>query len=865
MEIAPILHDAFQGATPQVRNEANSKLADAYQNYYGDVMMALANCISTQDTQIPDEIRVLAGIAIKNNLTSKDQEVKQEQANKWLAADGSVTDQIKSILLEVLKSTNNQVASAAAQAVAAIAEIDLPQGRWSSLMTTLVENTKDEQPSHIKMAALQSIGFICERADRNNAGVVSQASGILTAIVQAAQSKESDQNVRLKAIEALGDSLDFIRDNFARDGERNCIMVVVCEATQSDSAKLREVSYGTMSRIMTKYYQFMELYMKQALFGVTVKGMQDSDDSVACMAVEFWSSVCEIEDKNQRTGEECFGFAKVAAPKVLPILLELLNRQNEYDDDEDWSVSMAAAACLQLFAQTIGNDVVPLTLQFVEQNIGNTTSWRNREAAVMAFGSILDGPDNAHLADLIKQALEPILNLMNDDSLQVKDTVAWCLGRISDLVINAIDEQVHLPVIMNTLLKGLQDEPKVITNCCWTIMNIFEQLGHGGVNQETTVVSPYYPQVLPALLNAASRNDNENNARTAAYEALSTLVVVCANDCIEAVLELSGEVVTRLETTLEMQQQIVGMDDRINLEELQINLLGLLTNIIRRTDKLVLPASDRLMTLFLNLLQNKLPNSLIEEDVFIAIGAVADANGEGFMKFMESLNPFLLRALEDPSLIVCNTAVGLVADVSNALGPAIDQFSDQYMQLFVTDLQNPKAQQVIKPSILSCFGDIASSIGPKFERYFSFVFPVIEQACQLDVPDQYSGYAVSEEFLDFVANLRERIIDAFVGIVTGLRDYPALFAPYVPTLFNFLSKVAVDPLLAPVESVARSVVGIIGDVATMYPGGDFKEAYTKPWVLEFIRRTRSDPEFTDETKITARWAREQQKRQLGEK
>lgn len=194
---------------------------------------------------------------------------------------------------------------------------------------------------------------------------------------------------------------------------------------------------------------------------------------------------------------------------------------------------------------------------------------------------------------------------------------------------------------------------------------------------------------------------------------------MCANDCIEAVLELSGEVVTRLETTLEMQQQIVGMDDRINLEELQINLLGLLTNIIRRTDKLVLPASDRLMTLFLNLLQNKLPNSLIEEDVFIAIGAVADANGEGFMKFMESLNPFLLRALEDPSLIVCNTAVGLVADVSNALGPAIDQFSDQYMQLFVTDLQNPKAQQVIKPSILSCFGDIASSIGPKFERYFS--------------------------------------------------------------------------------------------------------------------------------------------------
>lgn len=864
MDIGPILFDAIQGASPQVRNEATAKLEDAYQNYYAEYMGALASCLGTEGGQMPDDVRVLAGLAIKNSLTSKDADTKAQQSAKWLSADTSVTDQVKHILLEVLKNKNTQLASSAAQAVAAIAEVDLPQGRWPNLMANLVENTKEEQPSHIKMAALQSIGFICERADPNNPGVVAQASGILTAIVQGAQSKETDQNVRLKAMEALGDSLGFIKDNFTRDGERNCIMVVVCEATQSEYAKLREVSYGTMARIMNSYYQYMELYMKQALFGVTVKGMQDSDDSVACMAVEFWSTVCEKELEIELASEygqevESFHFAKVAAPKVLPILLELLNRQSEYDDDEDWSVSMAAAACLQLFAQAIGNDVVAMTLQFVEQNIGNTQSWRHREAAVMAFGSILEGPDPTHLADLIKQALEPILNLMNDESLQVKDTVAWCLGRMTDLVIEGIDVNVHLPVIMNTLLKGLQDHPKVATNCCWTIMNLVEQLGEEGVHQETTIVSQYYPQLLPALLNAASRNDNENNARTAAYEALSTLAIVCAGDCLNAILELSGEVVSRLESTLEMQQHIVGMDDRSNLEELQINLLGLLTNIIRRTDKLVEPASERLMTLFLNLLQQKLPNSMIEEDIFIAIGAVADAIGDKFLRFMDSLNPFLLQALKDPSLLVCNTAIGLVADISNALGASIDQYTDQYMELFFEDLRNNSARRDIKPAILSCFGDIASSIGPKFERYFPYVFPVIDQATQLR-SEANSSY----DFIEFVVHLRERVIDAFVGMVTGFRDAPQAFAPHVPGLFAFLEQVQAETAIVQTESVARSIVGLIGDIASMYPSGEFKELYKQPWITEFIRKARGEPSFNDETKTIARWARDQQKRQLNQ-
>ena len=64
------------------------------------------------------------------------------------------------------------------------------------------------------------------------------------------------------------------------------------------------------------------------------------------------------------------------------------------------------------------------------------------------------------------------------------------------------------------------------------------------------------------------------------------------------------------------------------------------------------------------------------------------------------------------------------------------------------------------------------------------------------------------------------------------------------------------------DSTARAAVGIIGDVAAMFPDGRIKQFYSQDWVTEFIKKTRSNPSFSQTTKDTARWAREQQKYQL---
>ena len=49
-----------------------------------------------------------------------------------------------------------------------------------------------------------------------------------------------------------------------------------------------------------------------------------------------------------------------------------------------------------------------------------------------------------------------------------------------------------------------------------------------------------------------------------------------ANDSLEMVASLSDVIIQRLEQTVPMQKQVVSVEDRINLEELQTSLTSVL-------------------------------------------------------------------------------------------------------------------------------------------------------------------------------------------------------------------------------------------------------------------------------------------------
>lgn len=854
MDIKEVLRRAIDGKVDSsVRAAALAQLQTAARDHFVPYVGMLVETLADINTE--DQTRMVAALALKNELTAKSQRTRHAQAERWSCIDAAARAQVKQAALKTLETQVEPVANAAAQLVAAIADIELPLGEWPELPGILVESTRMDRPVNIKRASLVAIGYICESADPSNPMVTSHMDGFLTAIIQGAQKSEPNDGVRLTALNALVNSLEFIRRNFAQDNERNYIMQVVCEATQASSTELQSAAFGALSRIMSLYYIYMRPYMEAALFQLTIGGMQHEDEGVACMALEFWSTVCEEEMVMPLEGPHASqDFALQALTQILPVVLKLLLKQDEDADEDEWGLAMAAGSCLQLLAQDVRDAVVEPVIQFVAANI-QSTEWAQREAAVMAFGSILDGPDMTQLRSLIRQALQPLLVLMHDYSTQVKDTVAWCLGRIADLAIDALDLNQDLPSMMQVLMEGLGDDPKVVTHCCWTIMNIVEQLSP--ILVESNTMSQYYPELVRLLVEISARPDNEHSCRTSAYEALSSLVICSPEDVQPLVMTLSGTVVERLQQVAALQGQVVGTDDRQNVEELQINLLGLLTNIIRRVGERVLPAAEQLMQMLIHFLEHKFADSLIEEDLYICIGTVAGCIGPAFAPYAPVVVPYIVQSLKETELPAATTAVGLVADLSHALGIQIIQYVSTFMSEFAAILSNPDVRQDLRPPILSCIGDVASAVGEQgFEPYLDGVEQLMLQAASVQITPE-----TSLETADYIVTLREAILDAHVGIVAGLRDSPGRFAPFVPNTLAFIKMVVTDVEMPLSESLIRSAVGVVGDIASMYPSGEFKQFFVDEWVTELIKRARST-EFSKSTLDSARWARDQQKKQL---
>lgn len=178
-------------------------------------------------------------------------------------------------------------------------------------------------------------------------------------------------------------------------------------------------------------------------------------------------------------------------------------RQDEDATDDEYNVSRAAYQALQLYAQCVQGDVIQPVLTFVEENIRNE-DWRHRDAAVAAFGAIMDGPDPKVLEPLIKQALPVLVGMMQDSSIQVRDSVAYALGRVCDFCSETLDPDVHLQPLITCLFNGLASSPKIASSCCWALMNVADRFA-GDYGAQTNPLSKHFEDSVKSLLALTER------------------------------------------------------------------------------------------------------------------------------------------------------------------------------------------------------------------------------------------------------------------------------------------------------------------------------------------------------------------------
>merc|ERR1712187_834639 len=140
-------------------------------------------------------------------------------------------------------------------------------------------------------------------------------------------------------------------------------------------------------------------------------------------------------------------------------------------------------------------------------------------------------------------------------------------------------------------------------------------------------------------------------------------------------------------------------------------------------------------------------------------------------------------------------------------------YCDAILQILYLNLQNTVVDKEIKAAIMTCFGDIALAITGDFEKYLPPVVQMLEMASQTRVEDVPN---VTEEGVEYLNSLREGVLEAYTGIIHGLRDANKLhlFKDHVNAVLHFVKEITGDSSVS--EPVMKAAVGVIGDLVFVF-------------------------------------------------
>lgn len=262
--------------------------------------------------------------------------------------------------------------------------------------------------------------------------------------------------------------------------------------------------------------------------------------------------------------------------------------------------------------------------------------------------------------------------------------------------------------------------------------------------------------------------------------------------------------------------------------------------------------ADRIMTLIIGLIRAAGKTSTVLEDAFLVVGSLASALESGFLSYIQAFLPYLYTALkshEDTQL--CMVAVGIIGDISRALGEQSAEYAGVFMSALLENLQSDVLNRNVKIAVLSCFGDIALAIGAGFEPYVDTTMGVLRQAGALQ-PNP-----LDFDLVDYVTQLREGILEAYTGIVTAFKntDKVQLLLPHSSNILELVQRCLGDDDRS--ETTVKLCFGLLGDLADAFPDGRLKQLLLAEWIASDLRNKRG---MTAETKKTMRWAREMIKR-----
>ena len=788
---------------PLVRDPAVAQTQQAQEQDLAGFLLALVGEI--RDETKPSNSRQMASILLKNSVALKlrDEKAREKLEQKWRAIPAAVRTQVKGEVLSTLSSPNKEVRYVVALVIANLARIELPCGEWDDLLTLLVGAVDSGNDQHME-AALTTLGYICEEANVNESleGILChQSLAILTAIVKGMEWANDD--VKYYATNALCNSLEFVQGTMDVDEQRDYLLGVVCANCQAPTEQVRMKAMECLCKIARLYYEKLPRYI-ETIFTITTRAVHNDVESVGLQALQFWSAICEVERELKEESSNGLNFAQQAKGVLMEIITEFLLKQVEGQGEDDWNLSIASTKLLQDLAECIGNEIVAPTMDFVYRLI-DSANWREREAACMAFGCILLGPDPKMMETAVAQAVPGLLQYMGDPHPLVADTAAWVTSLVALQFVDCLIVRETLQRLLDTVGQLLRGSCTAADRGCSIIHNIglnFEE----EEDLQTYALSPYFEDLCSAIMATLDREDITDNLRKTAQETLNVLLGSAANDCFPTLRRLIPEILRRLQATIQAYQEA---SSRTSVTRHQGLLCGSLNYICAKLGNEVNQMAADIIGVLVPVFQCQTDSVETEELLFV--GALAQAMGPNFASYMDAVAPYLSIGMQQKNdFETFSVSIGAIGDIVSAIKDKIGPWCDGIMTQLTNTVRDPATDRDLHAGILGCMGDIALNIRSNFGSYLNVVMTIYRE---MDQQAKTLLSSTDPDDQEYVYGVWTAMCQSFSGISQGFKEDLAQLAPYIEFMVEFCASIGTH--IKDDDECLRACIGAIGDMANV--------------------------------------------------
>lgn len=262
--------------------------------------------------------------------------------------------------MQCLNDPAPAVRNAAASALSAIARIEVPVGMWDTLFdqlgTIMLDSSVAEQS---KCSCLETLRYICEDLTVDSINITMSSSIMMTILYSLQTTMPS--SIRQQGIQALNAALDYA-DQFMQSPEQcTRVMEGVLSCCQDADEDVQLHAIICLNGVFECFYEKLDPYIQT--FYLVCKGKIENytDPKVAIQAAFALETLAQTE-LSLTPDQPCLNLVRRIGEELVAVLCTAMTKQDEDDDGETMTVSIAAATCLASYCEVLGNGMAMMRI-----------------------------------------------------------------------------------------------------------------------------------------------------------------------------------------------------------------------------------------------------------------------------------------------------------------------------------------------------------------------------------------------------------------------------------------------------------------------------------------------------------------------